>query len=116
MYDAGTRLPKSDSVLIGHRSEKIEDLVGFINGLLKICSCAYAGLNEVVAVHRRGHRYFFAAGRHELKQGHLGRSILHGNAIGRKINVGIASLKGFLGELLPEVSIQNFLAKSQGSP
>ena len=116
VYDAGTWLPKSDSVLIRYRSEKIKNLVGFINGLLKICSCAYAGLNEVVAVNRGGHRYFFAACRHELQQGHLGRSILHGNTIGRKINVGITSLKGFFRELLPEVSVQNFLAKSKGSP
>ena len=116
VYDAGTRLPKSDSVLVRYGSEKIKYFVGFVNGLLKVCVSAYAGLNKVVAVNRGGHRYFFAAGGHELQQGHLSRSILHGNAIGRKINIGIASLKGFFRELLPEVSVQNFLAKSQGSP
>ena len=116
VYNSCTRLPKSDSVLVRYRSEKIKYFVGFVNGLLKICGSAYAGLNEVVAVNRGWHRYFFAACRHELQQGHLGRSILHGNAIGRKINVGIASLKGFFREFLPEVSVQNFLAKSKGSP
>jgi hypothetical protein len=43
--DTGTWLPKSDSVFIGYGSEKIKYFVGFVNGLLKICGSAYAGLN-----------------------------------------------------------------------
>jgi hypothetical protein len=45
----------------------------------------------------------------------LGRSILHGDAVRRKVNVRSAALEGLLGLALPEVRVENFFRKRQGT-
>ena len=113
--DTCAGLPKSDSVLIRNRGKEVEHLVRLVDRLLEVGGCTHARLNQVVAVHRRGNRHFFAARRHKLKQGHLGRRVLHRHAVWGKVDVRGSALEGLLCFALPKVSVQNFLREGQGA-
>ena len=68
---------------------------------------------EVIAVNGRRNGYFGSSALHELQQGHLSGGVLHGNAIGGKINIGGASFEHFGRRTLPKVGVKNFLREGE---
>ena len=82
---AGTRPPETDAVSCRRTLQKAIDF-----GVLAIClcevrRCARTGPHKVVAMHCRRNRHTVPPGIHELQEGHLGRCVLHGNAVGTKV-------------------------------
>ena len=76
---------------------------------------ADAGLDQVVAVHRRGHRDLREPGSHELQQRHLRGGVLHGDTVGAEFGV-----RDTAGEVLVlrvgEVVDEDLLGQRQGAP
>ena len=93
MDDAAARLPESDAVLGRHRAQEIVDLTVRVVRHRQIFVGPYVGLDQVVAVHRRRHRDLGQARGHELQQGHLGRGVLHRDAVGVELRVRLAPIE-----------------------
>ena len=94
MNDAGAGLPEADAVFRGARFEEIQDFSIFLVGFFEIGGSADAGLNQVIAVNRARHRHLRASREHELQNGHLGRGILHRDAIGRQADMAFSPFQG----------------------
>ena len=112
--DAGAGLPEADAVLVAHALQEAEDLVALVQGLLQVLGGTHAGLDQVIAVHGAGHGHLFAAGGHELEQGHLGGGVLHGHPVGGELHVVLAAPEGGLRLAVPEVGVQDLLRQGQG--
>ena len=111
--DAGSRLPESDAVFVGHRLEEVVDLVVAVDGLLQVRIRPHLGLNQVVAVHRRRHCCLGLSGLHELKQGHLCCGILHGHAVRREVHIVLSTAEGARSVSIPQVRVENLLCERQ---
>lgn len=87
MDDSRPGSPETDSVFVGHRAQEVVHFPVRVEGPRQVASRPVLGLDQVVAVHRRGHGRPFPPGIHELEKRHLGRSVLHGHPVGREIDV-----------------------------
>ena len=88
--DTGSRLPEADPVLIADGGEEIVDLTVLVVGAGQVLIGTLFGQDKVVTVYGRGDGHLIATGHHELQQGHLGGSVLHGYAVGLEEDVVFA--------------------------
>ena len=91
--DAAARLPEPGAVAGAHALEKVVDLLVVLRGGEQVPLAVDASLYEMVAVRRGGHCHLVESGGHELQPRHLGRGILHGDAVRRQVDVGDAALE-----------------------
>jgi len=75
---------------------------------------ALIGLDQMVAMHRRGHGGFIAPGLHELEQRHLSRRVLHRHTIGTQKQVGVAGMQLLISWII-KMPEQNFLCVGKRS-
>ena len=75
-----------------HGAEEVVDLLVGVDRDAEVDRGADLGLDQVVAVDRRGHGRLGQAGGHELQQRHLGGGVLHGDAVGVEVVVAAAPL------------------------
>ena len=73
--------------------QEVVDLAVGVDGDLQVLRGADLGLDQVVAVDRRGHRGLVEAGGHELEQRHLRGGVLHGDPVGVEVGVGSGPLE-----------------------
>lgn len=85
--DTRARLPETDAVLGRGGGQKVVDLLVDVLGAGQVLGAAELGLDQVVAVHGRGHGDRGQTGRHELEQGHLGGGVLASNTVGAQLEV-----------------------------
>ena len=85
--DTGPWFPEANPVFIGNRREKIINLFVFVYGFAKVRCGPCLGLDQVIAMHRAGHRHRGPPRLHELQQSHLGGCILHGHTIRSEIYI-----------------------------
>ena len=112
--DARTGLPEADAVFVGNGLEEIVNLIVLVDSLLQIRIGLHLGLNQVIAVHRRGYSGRFLSGLHELQQRHLRCRVLHGDAVGSEIHVIHSALVRAGGITFPQVAVQDFFCQGQG--
>ena len=113
--DSGAGLPEPDPVFIGNGRQEIIDFFIFTYRLGQVGLAFILCHDQVIAMHRTGYRYFFAAGGIKLKQGHLGGGILHRHAIRGEIHISFSPFKILRFHSVKKVSIQNFLSQGQGT-
>ena len=94
--------------------EEVVDLLVGVDGNAEIDRGADLGLDQVVAVHGRGHGSLGETGGHELQQRHLGRGVLHGDAVGVEVVVGAAALDVLV--RIGEVVDQDLLGEREWTP
>lgn len=91
------------------RGKEVVDLLVDTNSASQILLTTLLSLNQVVAVDGSGVSDGGHAGGHELKDGHLGGSILAGNAVGAKSEVGDTTLD-LLSMGIVQVGVENLLS------
>jgi hypothetical protein len=110
--DARAGLPEAHAVAGAGGAQEGVDLVVLQVRRVQIRVGALVGADQVVTVDGGGQGDLVAAGHHELQDGHLGRGVLHGDAVGGQIEEALAPLKGLvLG--VDHVGEQDLLAQGQ---
>ena len=84
MNDACARTPEANPITSRAASKEVVDLAVRRACGIQVLAGSMMGLDQMIAVHRRGHRRFVFAGLHELQQCHLSGRILHGHSIRSK--------------------------------
>ncbi len=92
MDDPRARLPESDPVARRDGAKEVIDLVVHGDRHLEVDARALFGLDQVIAVHRRGRRDLVEPRGHELQQRHLRGGVLHGDSIRTEVGVGVSAL------------------------
>ena len=113
--DPRAGLPEADAVLRRHRAQELVDLGVGVERRLEVDVGADVRLDEVVAVHGRGHRDLRQAGGHELEQRHLRGGVLHRDAVGAVVGVVDAAI-GADGVGIGAWAKRTFSAKVSGRP
>ncbi len=112
--DAGARLPEPDAVLLRGRVQEVVDLAVLADGALHVLGRAALRPDQVVAVHRAGHRHLLLARLHELQQGHLAGGVLQGNPVHPQAELGLAPAPFLPGEVIG-VRDQDLLGQREGA-
>src|SRR5687768_6325883 len=90
--DTGTGAPETNAIFIGYGRKEIKYFLAFgvrvSEVFLSTCFC----YDKVVAMYGGGNSNCRPSRRHELEQGHLSRSVLHGYTVGSKIYVRLPTL------------------------
>jgi hypothetical protein len=87
----GTRRPEVDTVAFRRRLKEVEDLLVRVDTRCQILfSTAFAN-DQVVAVNAGGDGGTGHIAGYELQKSHLGRSILHIDAVRAQLEVGLAA-------------------------
>ena len=87
MDDSGARLPEPDAIFRCHAFQKVVNLSVRIACGRQILLHSLICLNQMIAMHGRGHSHLLLSCIHELQQGHLRRSVLHRHPVGTKIHI-----------------------------
>jgi hypothetical protein len=90
------------------------DLFVVLDRARQVLGGSALGANEVVAVHRRGHRHALAARLHELQQRHLGRGVLQRDTIDVESKDRTTALP-FLAVEVVAVRYQDFFREGQAA-
>jgi hypothetical protein len=112
--DTCTGFPEANAKFIGDRSQEIIYFFIGIERCPEVLNGAGLGLDQVVAMHGGRNGNFIPAAGHKLQEGHLGRSVLHGNPVRGKIHVINAPVIGYTSRL-GEVAVKDFFRQSQGT-
>jgi len=110
--DTRAGLPETDVVLGASRGKEVVDLLVDVDSTLQILGATDLGLNQVVAVDGGGVGNGGHASGHELKDGHLGGSILASNAIGAELEVGDTTLD-VLSMGIIQMGVENLLSEGK---
>ena len=113
--DPAARAPEADAVLRRHGAQEVVDLLVGVDGDAEVDRRPDLGLDQVVAVDGRRHGDLRQAGGHELQQGHLGRGVLHGDAVGVEVGVALAAHQ-LLARRVDEVVDEDLLGQRERSP
>ena len=113
--DPRARLPEPDAVLRRHCAEELVHLRVGVERVFHVDLGADAGLDEVVAVHRRRHGDPRQPRGHELEEGHLRGGVLQRDAVGAVVGVVDAALEPD-GVRVLGVREQHFLGVRERTP
>ena len=105
MDDPAARAPEPDPVARRDGAQELVDLGVGVDRHAEIDRRPDLGLDQMVAVHRRGSGDLGKPGGHELQQRHLGGGVLHRHTIGSEVGVALAAfelLAGRIGEVVDE--------------
>lgn len=114
--DTRSRGPELDTVLFSGRLEEVEHLLVLLDRAGEVSLGTSLSLDKVVTVDRGGDSTRGETAGHELEQGHLGRSVLHGDAVGAKLEVALAANLATTTERLlrvAEVGVENLLGEGE---
>mmetsp|Transcript_45480 Transcript_45480/g.75908 ORF Transcript_45480/g.75908 Transcript_45480/m.75908 type:complete len:411 (+) Transcript_45480:1238-2470(+) len=110
--DSASRTPEAHAVLgAGSGKELIDFLVGDL-GLVQVDDGSLLGLNQVVAVDRRGDCRLGESCRDELENCHLGCCVLHRHSVWSQQQVALSPLDVLVHGVI-QVGVQNLLSQRQ---
>ena len=113
--DPRARLPEPDAIFRRHRAQELVDLGVHVECVAQVGVGADARLDEVVAVHGRGHLYARESGGHELQERHLRGRVLHRHPVRAVIRVVGTALGAHHGRVVG-VGEEDFLGERQRPP
>ena len=111
MNYAGPGTPEPHAVFCRSSAQEIVYLIVLGQGLFEVGSAFDSGLDQVVAVDRRGNGSGGAPGLHELEHGGLTQNVLQDHAIGPQLYVGLTTHHAGGGRVV-QVGHENLLGQS----
>jgi hypothetical protein len=112
--DPRARSPEADAVARRHALQEVVDLAVRGARRLHVGARADVSLDQVVAVHGRGHRRLVLAREHELQERHLRRRVLHGDPVRMQAHVAATGLE-LLVLRVHEMTEEDLLRVGQGT-
>lgn len=112
MDDTRAGLPETNVILGAGGGQEVINFLVDTDSSCQIFATTDLGFNQMVTVNCGWVGYLIHAGGHELEDSHLRSSILAGDAIGAKLEVGLATLD-FLTVRVIKVRVENLLGISQ---
>lgn len=112
--DAGASFPEADAVFFTGRAEEVVDFAVESVGDLEISDGAVLGGDQVIGVDGGRNSNSGHAGGDELEHRHLRGGVLHGDSVGSKVEVRLASSDISVGSVV-QMTVDDLLGERQRS-